>query len=1386
MSVSKKYQKLEQREHVLKKPGMYIGSIESDENILWVFDNTICQKNIEYIPGLYKIYDEIIVNSLDHVIRIKDSKKPVKEIKVTIKDNVITVYNNGEGIEVEKHDQHKIYIPELIFGNMLTSTNYDDNEQRIIGGTNGIGSKACNIFSESFIIETADGKKKYYQEFMNNMSEKNEPEIEKYTKYPFTKIKFKPDYKKFGVKKLSYDMESLMKKRVYDMCALTPQTVKVYLNDEEIKYKNFEKYIDLYLGTSRTDYPRVFLSNDRWELCITYSDEGFKHVSFVNGIWTMKGGKHVDYIVNQVTKKLSEMIKKRRKADVKQNYLKDNLFVFIKSTINNPTFDSQTKETLTTPYSKFGSKCDIDEKTIEKIYKLGFVDKVITLSTAVENKESKKSDGRKSSVIRGIVKLDDANNAGTSKSSDCTLILTEGDSAKSSAISGLSVVGRSNYGVFPLKGKVMNVKDMTLKRINENEEISNLKKILGLESGKKYKSIDELRYGKIMVMTDADVDGSHIKGLLFNLFQSLWPSLLKIDGFMSSLLTPIVKATKGKQMISFYNLTDYEKWKDENKGWNIKYFKGLGTSSSQESKDYFKNMKKINYTWNDESEKSIELAFNKKKADDRKDWLYGYNKDNIIKVNSEDNITNVEYSDFIHKELIHFSDYSIQRAIPNICDGLKTSQRKILFSCFKKKLYNEIKVAQLAGYVSENSSYHHGENSLQEAIIAMAQDFVGSNNINLLMPKGQFGCVHPETEIILWDSTIKKAKDIVIGDKLIGDDGLPRIVSKTIKNQDTMYKIKNGDMIDYIVNKNHILTCCLSEYKNIYWDEYEETFQMIYYDREEFKYKVVKTQNKTKKEAYDEILKFYESLPEKLVFDINLQEYLKLPYIIKKNVKGIVNSTVIKWNQQITEKDPYIIGYESKNISKEYILNSEENRLKLLAGAIDKNGMIKDGQYVLKNSYKNNNYLESLRIVASSLGYKAKYECFKLKISGNNLKNIPVKNHKLIEKIDDKYMLNNIEIEELGYGDYCGWHINSNERFLLGDFTITHNTRIQGGKDSASPRYIYTQLNNIVRYLYHVDDFEIIKYLEDDGMKIEPLWYIPIIPMILVNGTVGIGTGFSTSIPCYNPKDIIKNIKLLLEEKEQVKIEPYYKNHKGQNPSKGVFKKINATKIEITELPVGIWTEDFKSTLETYIDKNPKILKNYENHYTETDIKFILQFGQNEVDKMLEVDKDGITLFEKEFKLINTRCLSTTNMHLYDAKGVIRKFSDVNDIIKYFYKIRKEMYRRRKENKIHKLENDITFLDAKIKFIQEVIDETLKIMNIKKQIIIEYLENNEYPKQEDNYDYLIKMPIQNLTYEKREELEKEADMKHKMLEEIKGKTVITMYEEDLKEFEKNL
>ncbi len=1123
--IEDKYKKYELREHIYNIPDTYIGSVNSINLELYLFNETSKKmelKEISYVPGLLKIFDEVIVNAIDHSVRLiieeekgKENVKHVKNIKVNVNKTTgeISVYNDGNGIDVVLHETLQVYVPELVTGTLLTSTNYDQKEEKIIGGKGGYGLKLTNIFSKQFTVETVDHYRQriFTQHYKNNMLEKDKPTIRSATKLPYTKITFIPDYQRFGLTGMTEDIYELFRRRTIDAAACTNKNVSVFFNDEKLPVKDFEKYAELFID--KTEDPLIYeICNDRWEIAVSLSRNGtYEQISFVNGINTIRGGTHVNYITNTIIKKLSDLIESKKKKTIKAQVLKDNLFIFLKSTIVNPAFDSQSKETLTTPVAKFGSKCDISDKFIEKLYKTNIVEKALSLTEFQNQKKLTKTDGKKTSKLI-IPKLDDANLAGTKDSESCTLILTEGDSAKTMAIAGLSVIGRDRYGVFPLRGKVMNVKDAAIQKISDNAEITALKKILGLEQNKKYNDVSSLRYGSIMILTDQDHDGSHIKGLLFNVFQSLWPSLYKINGFLTSMLTPIIKASNSKgEVLSFYNMSDYERWSHtdiaKKSPWKIKYYKGLGTSKDDEAKEYFKNMKKVKYIYTQNSDEYIDLAFNKKRADDRKTWLMNYHKDEVLDYTN----TDVNYEEFVNKDLIHFSNRDLERSINHICDGFKESTRKILFACLKRKLYtNEIKVAQLAGNVSEVTAYHHGEQSLQQAIIGMAQIFVGTNNINTLVPNGQFG------------------------------------------------------------------------------------------------------------------------------------------------------------------------------------------------------------------------------------------------------------------------------------------------------------SRLHGGSDASSPRYIFTLLSQLTKLIFKEEDNYVLNYLEEDGQSIEPEYYIPIIPMILVNGGVGIGTGFSTNIPQFNPEDIIKscikicnnisndNIDEIIENIDDTEIEeftPWYlgysgtieKTDKGTFISKGLYKWLDANTLEITELPIGTWTEDYKEFLENMITNNANFLKSFENHYTSKTVKFILYFNGDIKTKL--GDK-----FESEFKLSSSKNMSINNMHLYSKQGAIKKYETTSSIIKEWAITRVEKYIERKNYQIKVLEKDHNILSAKIRFIIDVIEGNIIIMNKKLVDITQKLIELNYPKihsnnqeedaqqQSDNgYNYLLKMPISQLTYDRKIILEKEVEDVGKKLNDLRNTGINQIWKQELEE-----
>ena len=1123
IDLAKKYQKKSDKQHVLDNPDTYIGSIEHISSEVYIYDNEnkkIKEKTIDYIPGLYKLFDEGVVNCRDHIIRMQqlisasDDKKnyPVNNINITIDDNgIVTLMNDGNGIDVSIHPEYKIWIPELIFGHLRTSTNYDKSEKKIVGGKNGFGFKLVLIWSSWGKIETVDAKtgQKYVQEFKDNLNTIEKPTISKTKIKPYTSVSFKPDFKRLGIEGFSDDFKALLKRRVYDIAAVSPKTVKVKYNDEVLQVKSFQEYIDLYIG-SKTETPRIYEeANERWEyaICLAPKEE-FTQISFVNGIYTSKGGKHVDYIIGQIVKKLTIYIKEKKHIDVKPASIKEQLMIFVNCTIENPAFDSQTKDYLNSAVSNFGSNCDVSSKFIEKIAKMGVMSVACSLTEVKENKAVKKTDGNKCKTIRNIPKLVDANFAGTAKSKDCILILCEGDSAKSGIISGLSREDRNTIGVYPMKGKMFNIRGESVSKISENKEIYEIKQILGLEHGKNYTLADvqsKLRYGKLLFMTDQDLDGSHIKGLGINMIDSEWKSLIDVPEFIGYMNTPILKASKGKEIKEFYNNGEYDSWKsgedvDPSK-WNIKYYKGLGTSTSKEFKEYFAKKKIVNFKSTDKCRESIDMVFNKKRANDRKDWLSNYDRNAYLNTSKND----VTYEEFIYNDMIHFSKYDNDRSIPNLCDGLKISLRKILYSGFKKNLKTEIKVAQFSGYVSEHSGYHHGEASLNGAIVGLAQNFVGSNNINLLHPSGQFG------------------------------------------------------------------------------------------------------------------------------------------------------------------------------------------------------------------------------------------------------------------------------------------------------------TRLQGGKDAASERYIFTYLNPLTRKIFSELDDPVLEYLADDGQIVEPVHYVPIIPMILVNGTKGIGTGFSTDIMCHNPIQIINYLEAKLKNISELDlktllIEPYYKNFKGKiypvddsrkkYVIKGCYEMLGSDKIRITELPIGTWTQDYKEYLESLVDnKSAKgktksgddYIKDFNDMSTDLNVEFEITFYPGILTKLICQKHDyGIEGIEKYLKLYTTQ--STNNMHLFNEKEQLRKYENVYDIVDGYYGVRYSYYVKRKDYLISKLINELKVLSAKARFIQYNLDDKIDLRKKSKTQINSIMEKFEFELGDSgDYNYLVKMPMDSVSKENVEKLMKEHENKKTELESIQSSSIEAMWLKELGE-----
>lgn len=1092
MSNEKTYKQLSQIEHVLHRPDTYVGSLNKVTTDAYVVEPEtmkIVKKSVTYSPAFLKIFDEVLTNASDQCQR---EGTKVTYIKVNVSDSgKISVENDGKSLPIEIHKDLGCYIPEMTFTRLLTGSNYNDDEERFGAGRNGLGSKLANIYSSKFIIETADGKKSYRQVCHNNMNVVDKPEIS-VSNTSMTRISFYPEFHRFGMKGMESDALSLIIKRTLDVAAYNPG-INVFFNNKPVTIKSFEQYVRLHVA----DDEEIFIEklNDRFEIAVVKSSTGqFEQISIVNGVSTFEGGTHTYWASYTIANSVFDSLAKGKRIKMKWQDVKNNMMLFMLAKVPNPSFPSQTKEKLATPMTKeilLGAMPS--EKFLKKIQRSEIVEELLRQIDARDKADLSKMVKPVTGRIR-VEKLEDANKAGTKDCTKCSLILCEGDSAKGMAVAGFSIVGRDYYGVFPLKGKVLNVRDAAADKIRDNAEIAKILTILGLVPGKKYKDLSELRYGKVIFMTDQDHDGTHIKGLLLNAFHFFWPELLKFD-FIYEFITPIVKARKGKLVRSYYRLSDYTKDKPSLAGWTTKYYKGLGTSTAKESKEYFEDLPKhlLPIRWDKDTDYSITKAFSNKLANLRKEWILNHVQLEFDKFGVGQTIT-----EFVDRELVEFSTADLNRSIPDVVDGLKPSTRKILYTFLDNNVKGEVKTADISGVISSKTAYHHGAGSLEGGIVGLAQDFVGSNNINILEPIGMFG------------------------------------------------------------------------------------------------------------------------------------------------------------------------------------------------------------------------------------------------------------------------------------------------------------TRTQGGKDHASSRYTFTSMTPLTRLIFRPEDDDILDFLDDDGKQIEPERYYPIIPMVLVNGAAGIGTGWSTDIEKYNPRDIIDVLKKVLKSKSPItkkmfSIKPFYQGFTGTiHPSinghltRGVYSPLKGNKIHVTELPVGVWTDNFILHLDKLLDNKIKVGKGKE--MKEVASPLIKSYTNNSTDDTVNVT---VTLLEDHLKTNVNKLMSlealhaTSNMHCF-SEAKVKKYEQAEDIFVDFYEQRLLAYEWRKAMMLHLLTEKVARLRSIHEYVTLVIAKKVLVVGETLERVEEQLVKFKVAKIEESYGHLHRLQIQSVTTKRAEEIKQEYLAAEEEYKKIDGTQEEDLWLSDLVELEKKL
>lgn len=1110
-------------EHILLRPDMYIGSIrlKSSEELVVIKskspkspgkgDVKIRRRKIEFSPGLHRIFIEALSNAIDNVQRSKEAGVRCTKIKISIdrETGQTSVWNDGLVIPIAYNEGSDLYKHTIIFGRLRTSTNFDDEEERLVSGKNGLGIKLLNVFSKSFKVKGIDPnrKKSFVQSWSDNMSKTKGPKVADCDiKTGFTEVIWTPDFARFGLENYTDDIINHFMKYIYDTAMLL-SGVKIYFNDEIIPVNSLEEYAKLF--SVPTDETISFETRDS-RVVLTASDT-YEAVSFVNGIYTPDGGRHVDGWAETLFRPIVEKFNKPSKPQVDIKDVKQFFRLFVVATLPNPEFTSQSKTFLSSPGVNTSL---LSEKEFDKIIKkvIGW-ENTKRVNDIIESKEFlvlKKKESKK----RGNIKIDGydpANESGGKNSLDCTLAICEGLSAKAFAIAGLDspLLGKSGrdwLGILPIRGKLLNVYTSTAKSIAANKEITSIIQALRLRYGVDY-TVDEnfktLAYGRLCILTDADTDGKHIAGLLINFIYKLFPTLLqRLEPFIVDMMTPIARFTlKNSESHVFYDINRADEFYRANidniKKDGKKYYKGLGSNNDEEVPEVF-GKRVISYINDAEAADAISLAFNKKRADDRKRWL-GKHDPNIHSYINEDTLEKA-ISVFFNEEFITYSVDSCIRAIPNVVDGWKQSHRKIAYAAFKKNIKKALKVSQFAGYVAENTNYHHGEDNLHDTIIKMAQCFAGSNNIPLFDRDGQFG------------------------------------------------------------------------------------------------------------------------------------------------------------------------------------------------------------------------------------------------------------------------------------------------------------SRDEMGKDAANARYIFILLDKLSRKIFREEDDELMLRVIDDGDMVEPVHYVPIIPMILVNGSEGIGTGWSSTIPSYNPLDLVECIKAWIEndmdlvvnnpEDDSITIsvypdiKPWYRSFKGEivkddgnrYVSTGVVTRSPTKKDQaiITEIPIGMSIQSVKESLENLRDE--KIIKDFRN-----------LSGPNNAYFIVDEFSDKLKCTAENLKL--TTFLSVNNLIAFDEHGKIKKYSTIDNILDDFCCARLKYYVLRKARMIKEMEKRIRITKGKKRFITEIINDTLIIKKKAEAAIFKELDERGYEKSieedeegtENPYLYLLKMNIRSFTEERIADMEKLITKMEADLRELIATTEKKMWLNDLDE-----
>jgi len=1505
---SKKYVKMDPIEHVLLRSDMYVGSNKAQKTTEFVCvkdedSYKILRKEISVSPAILRIFIEILSNATDNVERSRAAGIPCSYIKISINKETgeTTVINDGDIIPIEINSEENMYNHSLIFGNLLTGSNYDDEEERMISGRNGVGGKASNIFSSKFTVKGVDPNNKltFEQTWTNNMKDTTKPIIGK-TKLSrgYTSVSYFPDFKQFGISGYTDDIISIYLKYVVDVAMLSK--VKVYFNEELIPVNNLQSYAKLY--DCVTD-ENLFLKHGNSEVLVTPSKE-FQIVSFVNGIYTKLGGQHVDSWSEAIFRPLVDKFNKKGQPTLNIKDIKQFFRIFVVSYVVNPEFESQNKHRLENP------KVPAVVKTSEiaKILKWSVIEEIEDIIKSKEILTLKKSEKKKKGYVK-VEGLDPANKAGTKESHLCSLILCEGLSAKTYAVAGIEkgideVCGRDYYGVLALSGKILNVRNAKMESIAKNKVITDLIQALNLQHGVDYtddNNFKNLSYGKVILLTDAD-------SVTFDT-----PCILKNIETDEIEIKPICEINNEEWVNDTFSTKQYsmcEKylvWSD--KGWTkIKsimrhkvskpiYRVLTHTGCVDVTEDHSLLNKNGNEITIKECEiQKTELLHNKYiqekifKYEINEEYAYalGYfqadghcNIDGKVRLKNKDgSITHSTNSKWII-ECVDKEPLENLKLILEKYENTKTDITPIEITCSKKQCIKCFKIFTDASglkshmknktpcderklyfeiYKKKVSKDSYSSESGREYKYALEAKGI-RKDIALKYRNMFYNSLREKkipTEIL--NSPIKVQKSFIEG--FYAGDGNKG--ERTTDHFDGEYKSQIMGLFQVLQNCGYTPSLNCSEEKlNVY-----RILMSNEYNRPEYTIKKIINVSEKYKDTYvydfeTENHHFHSSIGNIVVHNTDGLHITSLlmnffhslfPTILKRNPPFLISmqTPIVR----VFRKEGDLLFYD-ENKFKEFSKNQTSKiKCKYYKGlGTTKSEDVKDTfgekmvDYInddncdtsfnkvfhVKFSDQRKEWLEKYDPKGSfSLDDSGKFSSMNLTDFLNNemikfshddckrsiphlfdgLKESQRKVLYSVKKRNLTYNKTSLKVAQLaGYvAEVSNYHHGEQNLFqtitkMANEFPGSNNipllyrdgqfgSRLALGADAANARYIFTKMEPLTPLIFREEDDILLERVYDDGDEVEPKFYIPIIPMVLVNGAHGIGSGWSSSIPCYNPLDIIECIEIWLKKDGKVIVEdedsiisylpdlvPWYRGFTGSIEKKkdsdstfttyGIIDK-DKNKSIVSELPIGMSTDKFKEMTEDWlVDKKVKSVQNYStpNH---------VYFSITESD-------DGFSCNLKNMKLHSY--LYTSNMVLFNEKDQLKKYS-IEEIINDFCIMRFEFYKKRKAHMISLLDKELRHLFNKARFVEDVISKKLLIMNVEEAIIVENLEKMGFDKEnvkedEENsggYNYLLKMQVRTFTSNKVRQLRGEIEDKNNKLQHIKSTSEKQLWLNDLEEF----